>query len=629
MANASNFSLNEDIKLPMGGGYQPTSSVGVFGGPQQGGMFNMGNTSANSFTRKHTGMDAASTKNMVGKKMYYDSAGKGTLEYDRERMRSMEAEGIIPQHLLGRDRGMIPRGPQPNMGYTGASFAPSTGYTGASFAPNTQQGQQMEQAKDFRAYPDGFFRSDYNYRPPSVDIAPNTDYNYRPPSDYRDSGLGRQPTVSQPIDQGANIPRGLPQTSTFKPVTFRSGTGTSTSDAGGITTELNEPYSGLSGLVGSGSGLLGQAALQSQQAPNQFSYNFNPQQAGQELFNQRSALLEPAFAQQNTKAQEAMFGSGRLGLRLAGEGVGAGTGGMVSPDAFGVSQAQSQALAGLAAQSTEDAFAQEMQKSALDSNQFAMNQAQQQQRYANLMGSGQGMLSAGMQGTQLEQAMAQQQLQNQQLNQDYNLAQQNYNLAAQGQGFSQGLSNQQLALAAQGQAQDYGINEAQFNLASQGQFQDYDLAQQQQLQDYGLAQQNYGLAQQQQMQDYGFGMQNYGLAQQQQLQDYGFGMQDYGLNQQKMGLAQQQQQLDYGMAMLRGDQNYGLQRDVAAQNYEMGTEQNAIARLTGQAQANANNYQPDPWLSAGVGLGTSFLGTDAGSGWLSDIGGSIWDWATG
>ena len=35
MANASNFSLNEDIKLPMGGRYQPTSSVGVFGGPRQ------------------------------------------------------------------------------------------------------------------------------------------------------------------------------------------------------------------------------------------------------------------------------------------------------------------------------------------------------------------------------------------------------------------------------------------------------------------------------------------------------------------------------------------------------------------------------------------------------------------
>ena len=435
-------------------------------------------------------------------------------------------------------------------------------------------------------------------------------------------------TQNQGMRRGANMPTGMPQSGTFKPVTFRSGTGTSTSNAGGMTTELNEPYSGLSGLVGAGSGLLGQAAQQSQQAPDQFNYNFNPEQAGQDLFNQRAALLQPQFAQQNAQAQEGMFGSGRLGLRLAGEGVGAGSG-MVSPDAFGVNQAQSQALAGLAAQSTNDAFGQQMQRAGLDSNQFAMNQAGQQQQYANLMGSGQGMLQAGMQGTQLEQNMAQQQLQNQQLNQDYNLAQQNYNLAAQGQNFGQGLSRDQLALAQQGQAQDYGLNEAQFNLASQGQQQNYGLAQQQQLQDYGLAQQNYGLAQQQQMQDYGFGMQNYGLAQQQQMQDYGFGMQDYGLNQQKLGLAQQQQLQDYETGMLRGDQAYGLQRDALAQNYELDTERNRIQALTGQAQANAANYQPDPWLTAGVGLGTSYLGTDAGSGWLSGVGGSIWDWATG
>ena len=102
--NASSFSLNEDIKLPMGGRYQPTSSVGVFGGPQ------------------HTGMDAASTKNMVGKKMYYDSAGKGTLEYDRERMRSMEAEGIIPQHLLGGG-GMTNNVSQPSIGGGGTISA--------------------------------------------------------------------------------------------------------------------------------------------------------------------------------------------------------------------------------------------------------------------------------------------------------------------------------------------------------------------------------------------------------------------------------------------------------------------------------------------------------------------------
>ena len=623
MANASNFSLNEDIKLPMGGGYQPTSSVGVFGGPQP-------SERSTDMVRPFGGPQPSErSTDMVRQAMALNS-GRST---DMVRpfggpqpseggynVNTAAAQGLQQaQQGAAAGMGMFTG----NMGGMGGMSNP--------WAPQWNQGQQQQAFNNGPAPISGGVPSQdsgYNNGGLGQVNMTGTGNSYTPQSQQ-----GQQmalPTIDNTQNIGASIPTGLPQSQgTFKPVTFRSGTGTSTSNADGITTQLNEPYSGLSGLVGSGSGLLGQAALQSQQAPNQFSYNFNPQQAGQELFNQRSALLEPAFAQQNTKAQEAMFGSGRLGLRLAGEGVGAGTGGMVSPDAFGVSQAQSQALAGLAAQSTEDAFAQEMQKSALDSNQFAMNQAQQQQRYANLMGSGQGMLSAGMQGTQLEQAMAQQQLQNQQLNQDYNLAQQNYNLAAQGQGFSQGLSNQQLALAAQGQAQDYGLNEAQFNLASQGQFQDYGLAQQQQLQDYGLAQQNYGLAQQQQMQDYGFGMQNYGLAQQQQMQDYGFGMQDYGLNQQKMGLAQQQQQLDYGMAMLRGDQNYGLQRDVAAQNYEMGTEQNAIARLTGQAQANANNYQPDPWLSAGVGLGTSFLGTDAGSGWLSDIGGSIWDWATG
>ena len=450
-------------------------------------------------------------------------------------------------------------------------------------------------------------------------------------------------------NQGAAIPTGSGQTGTFNPVTFRSGTGTSTSDAGGMTTQLNAPYSGLSGLVGQGTGLLGQAAQQAQQAPDKFSYNFNPQQAGQDLFNQRSALLEPKFAQQNARAKESMFGSGRLGLRLAGEGVGAG-GGMVSPDAFGVNQAQSQALAGLAAQSTDDAFAQEQARAGLQSNQFAMNQQAQQQQYGNLMGSGQGMLQAGMQGSALEQNMAQQQLQSQQLNQDYNLAQQNYNLAAQGQAFGQNLSQDQLALAQQGQSFGQGLSQAQLALSQQGQAQDYGLnqdqlalsqqgqsfnqglsqdqlalAQQGQAQDYGLAQQNYGLAQQQQMQDYGFGMQNYGLAQQQQAQDYGFGMQNYGLDQDRMALAQQQQLQDYGF----GQQNYGLQRDTLAQNYELNTEQNAIARMSGQAVADQANYQPDPWLTAGVGLGSSFLGTKEGANWLSGAGSSAWDWLTG
>ena len=317
---------------------------------------------------------------------------------------------------------------------------------------------------------------------------------------------------------GAAIPNGSQTAGTFKPVTFRSGTGTSTFDSeGGTDTQLNAPYAGLSGLVGQGTGLLGQAAQQAQQAPSQFSYNVDPNQRAQDLYSQRSALLDPQFAQQRAQGTESMFGAGRLGLRLAGEGVGAGNG-MVQPDAFGMNQAQAQALAQTAASSSNDAFGESMQLAGLQAGQFGMNQQQQQQQYANLMGSAQGMLGAGMQGSALEQQLAQ-------------------------------------------QGQQFGFN-----------------------------QQNYGLAQQQQMQD-------------------------YALNQQKMALAKQQQFQDYGV----GQQQYGLQRATVDQNYELGTEQNRISAITGMAQANAANYQPDPWLTGAVGAGTAFLGSEAGSGWLSKL----------
>ena len=248
---------------------------------------------------------------------------------------------------------------------------------------------------------------------------------------------------------------------TFKPVTFRSG-----------SMGQGDPYAGLSDMAQQGQGLFGQAAAQAQQAPDQFNYNFNPEQAGQDLFNQRAELLQPQFAQQNAQAQESMFGTGRLGLRLAGEGIGAGAGsGMMSPDAFGVNAAQSQALAGLAAQSTNDAFGQELQRSGLDLSQFNANQMTQQQQYANLMGTGQGMLSGSMMEPEIRNQL---------------------------------------------------------------------------------------------------------IAQQ-----------------------QQQQALD--------------------QNYELGLYGNETARITGQAQADRANYQPDPWLSGLTSLGTSFLGSTGGGGWLSGI----------
>ena len=256
---------------------------------------------------------------------------------------------------------------------------------------------------------------------------------------------------------------------TFKPITFRSGTGNS------------DPYAGLSNMAQQGQGMFNVAGQDALQSADQFNYNFDPQQAGRDLFNERSSLLEPAFAQQRAKNLEQMQGLGRIGLQLSGEGLGAGEdSGMMNPDMFGMNAAQSQALAGLSAQSTQDAFGQEVQRAGLDLSQFNTNQVTDQQRYANLMGTGQSMLTGSMLEPQVRaQLLAQQQTQ-------------------------QGL-----------------------------------------------------------------------------------------------------------------DQSYEIDR------YNADT-----SRLTGQAQANQANYQPDPWLSAGIGLGTSFLGTEAGGGWLSGIGGDIWDFFT-
>ena len=73
------------------------------------------------------------------------------------------------------------------------------------------------------------------------------------------------------------------------------------------------------------------------------------------------------------------------------------------------------------------------------------------------------------------------------------------------------------------------------------------------------------------------------------------------------------------MGMLTNTQQYGLQKDTIAQNYELGTEQNRISAMAQLSAAAAAGNQPDPWLTGLVGAGSAFLGTDAGSGWLSNL----------
>lgn len=130
----------------------------------------------------------------------------------------------------------------------------------------------------------------------------------------------------------------------FRPYTMTSGFGVSQYTPDQYSSELAPQFYGAqAAALGGASGLLGQLS------------SFDPVQRQQDIFRQQAALLQPEFQAQQTRLESGAFGKGRLGLRLAGQGVGAG-GGMVQPDLFGLGQAQSQALNQLAVQSREQAL---------------------------------------------------------------------------------------------------------------------------------------------------------------------------------------------------------------------------------------------------------------------------------
>lgn len=93
------------------------------------------------------------------------------------------------------------------------------------------------------------------------------------------------------------------------------------------------------------SGLFGQLA------------DYSPEARAAEIYKEQLNLLDPTFAQQEAQLAQSLFGSGRLGLQLAGDAAGAGRGtGMVNPDVFGFQRARGQTLAELAAGSRQQAF---------------------------------------------------------------------------------------------------------------------------------------------------------------------------------------------------------------------------------------------------------------------------------
>lgn len=150
--------------------------------------------------------------------------------------------------------------------------------------------------------------------------------------------------------------RELGKESVFKPYTVTTGTGTAQYLGDGqYQTALSQPYQDVLGTSLAGAGSLFQQAAA-----------FDPTARGEEVFREQAALLQPEFQRQAQQLQSSLFGSGRLGLRLAGESQGLGAGsGMVQPDALGLGQAQQQTLAQIAAGARQQALGEQAQLQSL------------------------------------------------------------------------------------------------------------------------------------------------------------------------------------------------------------------------------------------------------------------------
>ena len=170
----------------------------------------------------------------------------------------------------------------------------------------------------------------------------------------------------------------------FQPYTYTSTIGTTTGKPSGnafnVTRTLDPQLVDLQqGAIGYAQPFLTSYLEGSKQGIPEFSFGETGEQRARDIFAEQSALLEPQFAQQRQQLKSDLFGSGRMGLMLAGETTGAG-GGYVQPDAFGLARAQSKTLADLSGQARERAMGEQQQAfeqaaQGYDINRIASDQA--------------------------------------------------------------------------------------------------------------------------------------------------------------------------------------------------------------------------------------------------------------
>lgn len=195
----------------------------------------------------------------------------------------------------------------------------------------------------------------------------------------------------------------------FKPYTYTSSLGTTTGKPSGsafnVSSNIDPTLTSLQqSALSYSQPYLEQYLGEAGKELSMFGGVDDGEQRARDIFAKSSALLEPEFEKQRQELQSDLFGSGRLGLQLAGETAGAGTG-MVNPDAYGLGLAQSRALADLGLSSRDQALEEQNQAYQQALGGYQTNLATGQQQLANLLSGFQGAFGTYGSVADLEQSL--------------------------------------------------------------------------------------------------------------------------------------------------------------------------------------------------------------------------------
>ena len=380
--------------------------------------------------------------------------------------------------------------------------------------------------------------------------------------------IGAVPQLTDGLFQG-ELPEVTGITPTYAPEigpvqdagTFRPVTVTSSASQAAFS-----PEGVTTGLTGSAADLQQQAATGATGFGQRQQSLFDQGVAGraQEIYNRQLALLEPQERMREAATEESLAATGTGGLRFTPETVGLEGDDLVNMGRYEDSLARQTARAQLAAAADQQAMAERAQE-------IGLTQSAQQgmfNQFGQLAGLEAQGIAPALQAAQMRQEFG---LQEQQL--PYQLAAQAANIDASR--LAQAQSQQQLPFELAAMASQIDANQ--------------------------LAQMN-----------------------QQQRLPYELAAQAAGIDQTKLGMLAQQQQLPYQLAQAQLALDLG-QQEIAqgGQMFPAQLDQMLANIDLTKAQTEAARYQPSSLSTGLLGLGTSFLGTSAGSNWLTNLFGRV------